>query len=348
MRDVFCDKMQCLCDILRLKKNVDYDNITSQVYCKNAHRIIGGIMHVKYNSSFYDDNGNRIRFCGQSKDVFDSCADKANYNNEIYFYPSDKEEPIWLWVVGRERAWENKRFDKIIDMNRLVIHFCTKGKGYFNGQPIGRGSCFIIWPYLASSLKADPDDPLEFYWIILRGEQLEAFAKAHGLSAGKLIFQTDYTDKIIPLLDLALDTDYEKLNIYEYTMGLVNMILSYNKPEANENEILSIAKYSQSYVQGAKNIMDRCDYGISVNELAAILGLTPKHFGRVFRQETGETPKQYMTRKRMKTAASLLKKGIQPHEVAIMLKYSDYASFYRAFIQVFGVSPKNYADGQKS
>ena len=227
-------------------------------------------MHIKYNASFYNDNGERIRFSGLSKDVFDNCSDKKNYNNEIYFYPSDKEEPIWMWVAGREQAWENKCFDKIMYMNRLVIHFCTGGKGYFNGQPISRGACFIIWPYLASSLAADPDDPLEFYWIILRGEQLEAFAKEHGLSPQNLIFQTDYTDKIIPLIDLALDTDYTKVNIYEYSMGLVNMILSYDKPISDEDEIIGIAKYSQNYVQSAKNIMDRFDYSISVNELAGI------------------------------------------------------------------------------
>ena len=304
-------------------------------------------MHVKYNSSFYNDDGERIRFSGNSKSIFDHCADKKNHNNEIYFYPSDKEEPVWLWVVGRERAWENKSFDKIIYMNRLVVHFCTKGKGYFNGQPISRGSCFIIWPYLASSLKADPDDPLEFYWIILRGEQLEAFAKEHGLSPQNIVFKTEYTDKIVPLLDLALDNDYEKVNIYEYTMGLVKMILSYDKPTPEENEFFGIAKYSQNYVRSAKNIMDRFDYGISVNELAGILGLTPKHFGRVFRQQTGETPKQYMTRKRMKIATELLKKGIPPNEVAIMLKYSDYASFYRAFFQTYNLSPKDLREKSK-
>ena len=299
-------------------------------------------MHVKYNASFYNDDGERVRFTGISRNIFESCAGKKNWNNELYFYPSEKEEPVWLWVVGREQAWKHKKFDKIIYMNRLVIHFCTKGKGLFNGQPIGRGSCFIIWPYLASSLEADPDDPLEFYWVILRGEQLEAFAKDHGLSSSKLVFETDYTDKIIPLLDTALDTDYEKVNIYEYTMGLVSMLLSYRKPEPRDDELFDVKNFSHNYVKAAQSIMDRRDYGISVGELAGMLGLTPKHFGRVFHQATGETPKQYMTRKRMKIAVDLLKKGIQPNEVAIMLKYSDYASFYRAFVQRYGVSPKDY------
>ena len=71
----------------------------------------------------------RIRFDGDSRSVFDNCADKKNRNNEIYFYPSEKEEPIWLWVVGREQAWEHKSFDKIIYMDRPVIHFCTKKIG---------------------------------------------------------------------------------------------------------------------------------------------------------------------------------------------------------------------------
>lgn len=301
-------------------------------------------MYVKYASSFYNDDGERIRFSGTSNEVFKNCADKKNWNNEIYFYPSEIEEPLWLWVIGREQAWEHKSFEKIIYMNRLVIHFCTKGKGYFNGKLIKKGSCFVIWPYIAASLRSDPDDPLEFYWIILRGEQIEGFAKEHGLSPSELIFDCDHTDKIIPLLDLALDTDYESVNIYEYTMGLVNMMLSYKKPAKSDNSLYDAEAYSRNYVKAAKNIMDRRDYGISINELAGILGLTPKHFGRVFHKATGETPKQYMTRKRMQIATDLLKKGMLPNEVAIMLKYSDYASFYRAFMQKYNMSPKEYTD----
>ena len=130
-------------------------------------------------------------------------------------------------------------------------------------------------------------------------------------------------------------------------MGLVNMVLSYHKPIDVGDELSEVAKYSHNYVKAAQGIMDRRDYGISVGELAGMLGLTPKHFGRVFHQATGETPKQYMTRKRMKIAVDLLKKGIQPNEVAIMLKYSDYASFYRAFVQRYGVSPKDYLSDHK-
>jgi AraC-like DNA-binding protein len=301
-------------------------------------------MNVKYNASFYDAKGDRIRFSGSSKEVFDKCANEKNWNNEVYFYPSEREEPVWLWVVGREQAWEYKRFDKIIFMNRLVIHFCTKGKGYYNGQPIGKGSCFIIWPYLAATLQSDPDDPMEFYWIILRGEQLEDFAKNHGLSPSKLVFNTDSVDSMVSVLNIAIDMDYSKVNIYEYTMGLLNMILSYHKPAASEDdEPYGIEKYSHNYVKTAKNIMDRRDYSISISELANMLGLTPKHFGRVFRRSTGKTPKQYMIDKRMKIAADLLEKGVPPNEAAIILKYSDYASFYRAFVQKYGVSPKCYS-----
>ena len=301
-------------------------------------------MDVKYSSSFYDVRGNRIRFSGSSKEVFDNCANGKNWNNEVYFYPSDKEEPIWLWVIGREQAWEYKSFDKIMFMNRLVIHFCTKGKGYYNGQPIGKGSCFIIWPYLSATLQSDPDDPMEFYWIILRGEQLEDFAKNHGLSPSRLVFNTDSVDNMVSLLDMAIDMDYSKVNIYEYTMGLLNMLLSYHKSmPREEDELYGMEKYSHNYVKAAKNIMDRRDYSISISELSNMLGLTPKHFSRVFRQSTGRTPKQYMTDKRMKIAADLLKKGVQPNEVAIILKYSDYASFYRAFVRKYGAPPKCYS-----
>ena len=47
-------------------------------------------------------------------------------------------------------------------------------------------------------------------------------------------------------------------------------------------------------------------------------------------------------RKRLEMSVDLLKGGMLPTEVAFMLKYADYASFYRAFLQKYGVSPSRY------
>ena len=299
-------------------------------------------MQIKYNSSYYDDLGNRIRFAGTSKDVFEKCAGKPNWNNEVYFYPSDNEESVWLWVLGHERAWEKKHLEKIVFMNRLVIHFCLGGKGYYNGRPIERGSCFITWPYLPCSLRADPEDPMEFCWIIFRGDNLETFAQDLGLSANELIFNIEGVDGIASLIDLAICEDFSHINAHDYTLALSKMILAHKRTVGKNEDSGDEAKYSRNYVKTAKNIMDRFEYSISINELASMLGLTPKHFSRVFHNMTGEHPKEYMTRKRMNIAAELLDTGIPPNEVAIMLKYSDYASFYRAFFKSYSCSPKDF------
>ena len=227
-------------------------------------------------------------------------------------------------------------------MNRLVIHFCIGGKGYYNGQPVERGSCFITWPYIPCSMTADPDDPMEFCWIIFRGDRLEEFAQRLGLSANELIFKTEGMDQIVDLMDLAMREDYSKVNAYDYTMALSKMILSHGRTLGDREDSIDSARYSRNYVKTAKNIMDRFEYSISINELASMLGLTPKHFSRVFHNMTGEHPQEYMTRKRMNIAAELLDAGTPPNEVAIMLKYSDYASFYRAFSKAYGCSPKDF------
>ena len=74
-----------------------------------------------------------------------------------------------------------------------------------------------------------------------------------------------------------------------------------------------------------------------------MLGVTPKHFIRVFREETGETPKEYATRKRLELGNAMLKNGMSASEVAITLKYNDYILFYRAFVSKYGISPANYS-----
>ena len=80
---------------------------------------------------------------------------------------------------------------------------------------------------------------------------------------------------------------------------------------------------------------------LSLTELAKHAFLSPFHFQRVFKEAVGETPKQYLIRVRLETAAHFI--VLKPKEsilaVAIDCGYNSLESFSRAFKNFYSVSP---------
>jgi transcriptional regulator GlxA family with amidase domain len=82
---------------------------------------------------------------------------------------------------------------------------------------------------------------------------------------------------------------------------------------------------------------------LSVEALAARAALSPRHFARAFRTETGMTPGRYVDRVRLEHARRLLEDtggGIE--EIARASGYGTPEAMRRAFTKALGTSPAEY------
>lgn len=82
---------------------------------------------------------------------------------------------------------------------------------------------------------------------------------------------------------------------------------------------------------------------LSLSFLAEHFYLSKTHLNRVFRQSTGTTVWNYITVKRLFLARELINAGEPPTKVCLSCGFRDYNTFYRAYRQHFGVSPKQGA-----
>lgn len=80
----------------------------------------------------------------------------------------------------------------------------------------------------------------------------------------------------------------------------------------------------------------------SLEELAAVVNLSPFHFARVFRRATGMPPHAWLRQRRLEQARALLKSGRAPLEVALELGFADQSHLGRQFKQAYGVAPGEY------
>jgi len=82
---------------------------------------------------------------------------------------------------------------------------------------------------------------------------------------------------------------------------------------------------------------------LSVAALAARAGLSPRHFARVFHQEVGTPPADYVEQVRVEAARRLLESASEPPKrVAALCGYADVNGLRRAFVRRLGVTPADY------
>jgi transcriptional regulator GlxA family with amidase domain len=82
---------------------------------------------------------------------------------------------------------------------------------------------------------------------------------------------------------------------------------------------------------------------ISIQALAAIVGLSMYHFARAFKQSAGMTPHEYLVACRVKRAQELLVGTDLPlSEIALASGFADQSHCARRFRERVGVSPSSY------
>ena len=83
---------------------------------------------------------------------------------------------------------------------------------------------------------------------------------------------------------------------------------------------------------------------IGLEELARVAGVSRFHFARQFRARTGDSPMNYVARRRIERAKTLLR-GSQTRviDISAELGFADQSHFTRTFRRLVGMPPSAYA-----
>lgn len=82
---------------------------------------------------------------------------------------------------------------------------------------------------------------------------------------------------------------------------------------------------------------------LNLEELSALVGVSPYHFLRTFKQVAGLTPHQFILRRRLRETALRLRTTREPVlDIALDAGFGDLSNFNHAFRAAFGTTPTNY------
>jgi AraC-like DNA-binding protein len=98
------------------------------------------------------------------------------------------------------------------------------------------------------------------------------------------------------------------------------------------------------YLRQARDLMDRhFAEPLDLDRLASESGFSKFHFARSFKDAYGETPTQYLTRRRVERAKDLLRHAnLTVTEICMLVGFSSLGSFSSRFTELVGMAPSAY------
>lgn len=247
--------------------------------------------------------------------------------------------PVYLTGVGI-----NDPEYHIVRENGLVshqLHFTAEGRGVLkvggNSYIQTAGSIFYLSPEIPHEYYPDGES-WTTCWTVFRGEYLSPQMRALGF--GSYAVKGGCTEHIRQLFSQLMAAARDPVAgaercsrlIYEYILAARELLLSEGQPAENTPPARAVSFMEEHYPED-----------ITLEQLAALSGVSLQHFCRLFRARTGMRPMEYLARKRISVAKLLLWNTSEPiARIGERCGYPDPAYFGAVFRKYEGISPKEY------
>ncbi|MDQ8186937.1 helix-turn-helix domain-containing protein [Pelagicoccus sp. SDUM812002] len=124
------------------------------------------------------------------------------------------------------------------------------------------------------------------------------------------------------------------LEIFAESLGAAANALHIGKADKSGN---------QAALKAVRYIRQHCDHPIPLAEIAKVAGASVRHFSKIFKEETGITFVDYLTRERVERAKKHISQtNDRISDIAFASGFDSIAQFNRAFKKVSGESPSSY------
>ncbi len=126
-----------------------------------------------------------------------------------------------------------------------------------------------------------------------------------------------------------------KMRIRGATLILFSRFMEHARPKVWTND--------ERLAKVLNHIRDNICNDISLDDLATLACVSKPYLIRLFKNEVGVSPLQYINRKKIEKAQLLLLTEVKPvMEVAYTLGFSDHSYFIRLFRKITGTTPQAY------
>lgn len=204
------------------------------------------------------------------------------------------------------------------------------------------GSVLIGYPEAVYSCSHEHHDKGDFCLSFQFSPQM-----AEEAAGGTEAWKTGWLPPLADIMVLAAKAEAAIGGGNEIGLDEAGLMLAARMGEAARGEKTRSAPASlgerKRIVETALWIRDHSHRDVGLEQFAAVAGLSPFHFLRLFAKVLGVTPHQYLIRSRLRHAARLLTGDGQPiTDICFDCGFSDLSNFVRSFRAAAGASPSEF------
>ena len=213
---------------------------------------------------------------------------------------------------------------------------------------LAEGDIMITPPYLHRKLFWDTD--AEFLLLRLEPKLFtSALYESVDADDAQVAPQLKICDPLIQQIGLALKTELEidglsdRLYAESMANALAVHLLQHYSTRRREIQSYSGRLPSHKLQQAIDYIQAHLAEDVSLEAIAAELGMSQYYFARLFKQSTGYSPYQYVIKRRIERAKELMMQEQQSIvNVALQVGFASQSQFGRHFKHLTGVTPKQF------
>jgi AraC-like DNA-binding protein len=234
-----------------------------------------------------------------------------------------------------------------------LVHIVTGGKGRFRCMgkeyELTRGDHFFIFPKELVSYVSDESDPWSYRWVGFKGTHTDQLLSRYGISPHNptvhtggnrrvpaLFHQIEETLRVgLPSCDIQAG-GYLRLLIGEYAK-------EHSIPIASQR---TVSPGQQQVEQAIRWLTLQYTQPISIEQMAHDLGYHRTHLSKIFKEQTGLSPMNFLLRLRMERAKLLMQERLTIEQVASSVGFADALYFSKQFRKWYGCSPSEFRSGK--
>lgn len=267
-------------------------------------------------------------------------------------FPSENFVDLGLYQFGWEHCTPSHSFGPAA-RNHYLFHFCLSGtgtlfadnsKGESNAFQIKSGQGFMIFPNQVCTYIADHEIPWEYVWIEFDGLRARETVNLAGLTPDQPVYRARYKDIAETMKHEMLYIVNHKEESPFHLIGHLYLFIDSFVRASTSTQIGKGNSLRDFYIKEAFSFIEQnFQNEISVEDIAASCGLNRSYFGKIFHENTGKSPQQFLISYRMTKAAELLKlTDLSIADIGNAVGYPNQLHFSRAFKNVYDTSPRQW------
>lgn len=258
---------------------------------------------------------------------------------------------VIIYQYGYEKCRPHHSFGPAL-RSHYLIHYVISGHGVFRIQVnnqvheyrLHAGQAFLIVPNKLIHYMADANDPWEYMWIEVDGLKAKEYIGQAGLTQNSPIYNavsTSLRDSMAGYLRHIVE--HPDMPVPE-SMGYTYLFLNALIQSSDKTRKIPNNSIQEFYIQSTIGfIEEHYMEDITIDNMAAALGLSRSYFSKLFKKLTQKSPQDYLIAYRLNKSCELLRSTkMSIGEIASLVGYSNQFHFSRAFKNAMHLSPNEW------